>query len=56
MGLVQVFLNGLILVYDWPDWTLLVTSGLALAAAGYALHAGLRVKEPLRTVTLRSDA
>jgi len=56
LGLVQVFLNGLILVYDWPDWTLLVTSGLALAAAGYALHAGLRVKEPLRTVSLRSDA
>jgi NADH-quinone oxidoreductase subunit H len=56
LALVQVFLNGLILVYGWPDWTLLVTSGLVLLVAGYLIHASLRVQGPLRTVTLRSDA
>jgi NADH-quinone oxidoreductase subunit H len=56
LALVQIFLNGLILVYGWPDWTFLLTSGLALAVAGYVIYATLRVRGPVRTIALRSGA
>ena len=55
LAFVQVFLNGLILVYDWPDWTFLVTSGLALAAAGYIVYSVLPIGSPSRMV-VRSGA
>jgi NADH-quinone oxidoreductase subunit H len=50
LAMVQVFLNGLILVYGWPDWTFLLTSGLALAIAGYIIYAALPVGAPSRIV------
>jgi len=56
LAMVQIFLNGLILVYGWPDWTFLLTSGLALAVAGYVIYATLRVRGPVRTIALRSGA
>jgi NADH-quinone oxidoreductase subunit H len=56
LALVQIFLNGLILVYGWPDWTFLLTSGLALATAAYVIYATLRVRGPVRTIALRSGA
>ncbi len=36
----QIFLNGLVLVYDWPDIFLLLTSGAGLALAGYIIYRG----------------
>jgi NADH-quinone oxidoreductase subunit H len=30
--LLQVAVNGLVLVYDWPDWTLAILSGIAAIA------------------------
>jgi NADH-quinone oxidoreductase subunit H len=34
----QIIINGWVLVYDWPDWTLGVSSGLATLAAGYLTY------------------
>ena len=34
----QIFLNGLVLVYGWPDGLLFVTSGAALLLAGYVIR------------------
>jgi len=42
LAFLQIFLNGLVLVYDWGDWALLLTSGGALALAVYAIGAGVR--------------
>jgi NADH-quinone oxidoreductase subunit H len=53
LAITQVFLNGLILVYGWPDWTFLLTSGLALATAGYIVYSVLPIGSPSRIV-LRS--
>ena len=51
-AILQIFLNGLILVYDLPDIALLLTSGAGLAAfvalAYYSVRA--RPREPLRLV------
>ncbi len=38
----QVFLNGLVLIYDWPKIILTVTGLIALIAAGAAVRRGVR--------------
>ncbi len=38
----QIIINGLVLVYDWPDWTLGVLSGTAAMAAAYLTYRGAR--------------
>jgi hypothetical protein len=51
-ALAQIFLNGLVLVYDLPDVLLLVTSGAgaaALVALGY-YTVRTEPREPLRMV------
>jgi len=50
LGFLQIFLNGVVLVYEWPDGLLLPLSGAALALAGYIIYRSVRV-EP-RGVTL----
>ena len=50
LAFLQIFLNGLVLVYDWPDIMLLITSGAGLLLAGYIIDRAVRV-EP-RTVRL----
>jgi NADH-quinone oxidoreductase subunit H len=55
LAFVQIFFNGLILVYGWPDWTFLLTSGLTLAAAGYIVYSVIPVGAPSRIV-VRSNA
>ena len=50
LAFLQLFLNGLVLVYDWPDITLLITSGAGLLLAGYIIDRAVRV-EP-RTLRL----
>jgi NADH-quinone oxidoreductase subunit H len=50
LAFVQIFLNGLILVYGWPDWTFLLTSGLGLAAAGYIIYSVIPIGAPSRIV------
>ena len=44
LAFLQIFLNGLVLVYDWPDVLLLVTSGAGLALAGYIIYRAGRVE------------
>src|SRR3990170_7727500 len=56
MAFLQVFLNGLVLVYDWPDWTLLVTSGLALAALSYIVYLATRLPPSVRALTSAASA
>ncbi|HUF52382.1 MAG TPA: NADH-quinone oxidoreductase subunit NuoH [Dehalococcoidia bacterium] len=34
----QIIINGLVLVYDWPDWSLTALSGLALIAMGTLIY------------------
>ena len=34
----QIFLNGLVLVYEWPDGLLFVTSGAGLALLSYIIY------------------
>jgi NADH-quinone oxidoreductase subunit H len=48
MAFLQVFLNGLLLVYKWPDWTLLLTSGGALVLTAFLIYDATRVKTPAR--------
>jgi NADH-quinone oxidoreductase subunit H len=55
LALVQIFVNGLILVYNWPDWTLLLTSGLALLTGAYVIYASLRPPSEI-TIAVRSEA
>ena len=50
LGFLQVFTNGLVLVYGWPDGILLIFSGGGLALASYIVYRVARV-EP-RTVEL----
>lgn len=52
-SLLQIFLNGLVLVYDLPDIVLLLTSGAGAVAFGWLAYATVRVKprQPLRMVT-----
>ncbi len=50
LAFLQIFLNGLVLVYGWPDIVLLITSGGGLLLAGYIIDRAVRV-EP-RTVRL----
>lgn len=38
----QIIINGLVLVYDWPDWTLSILSGAAALALVYLTYAGAR--------------
>ena len=38
----QIIINGLVLVYDWPDWTLTVLSGAALIAMGTLVYQAAR--------------
>ena len=38
----QIIINGLVLVYEWPDWTLGVMSGIAAVAAAYLTYRGAR--------------
>jgi NADH-quinone oxidoreductase subunit H len=42
MTFVQVFLNGLVLIYDWPKIVLTITSGLFLAIMFEAVRRGVR--------------
>ncbi len=42
LAFLQIFLNGLVLVYDWGDWALLLTSGGALALSAYLMGASAR--------------
>jgi len=40
-------MNGMVLVYDWPDWTLGALSGAAMLAAGYlTYHSASQLAEP----------
>jgi len=38
----QIIINGLVLVYEWPDWTLGVLSGTAALAAIFLTYRGAR--------------
>ena len=42
LAFLQIFLNGLVLVYDWPDIMLLITSGAGLLLAGYIIDRAVR--------------
>lgn len=42
LSFLLIFMNGLVLVYGWPDWTLLATSGAATAVALYMVYRGVR--------------
>src|SRR3990170_3425190 len=50
MAFLQIFLNCLVLVYDWPDWTLLLTSGLGLAVLGYVVYLATRLPPSVRAL------
>jgi NADH-quinone oxidoreductase subunit H len=56
-GFLQIFLNGLVLVYGWPDGILLIFSGAALLLAAYVIYRSTRV-EPrgVRLVPVRATA
>jgi NADH-quinone oxidoreductase subunit H len=57
-ALLQIFLNGLVLVYDLPDVALLVTSGLGAAAMVFVVYQAVRAKprEPLEMVSVRAGS
>jgi NADH-quinone oxidoreductase subunit H len=40
--LLQIIINGLVLVYDWPDWTLTIMSGVGAAALVFILYQVVR--------------
>ncbi len=44
LAFLQIFLNGLVLVYKWPDGILFVTSGAGLLLAGYMIYRAVRVE------------
>jgi len=44
LAFLQIFLNGLVLVYHWPDGILLLTSGAGLLLAGYIIYRAVRVE------------
>jgi NADH-quinone oxidoreductase subunit H len=45
LAFLQIFLNGLVLSYDWPDGLLGVTSGAGLVLAGYIIYRTVRVEK-----------
>jgi NADH-quinone oxidoreductase subunit H len=51
-ALVQIFLNGLVIVYDLPDIALLITSGAATAVFAYLAYAVVRRGEPSRSLDM----
>jgi hypothetical protein len=55
-ALVQIFLNGLVLVYDLPDVTLLLTSGAGAVALAWVIYQSVRMRprEPLRMVSVQA--
>ncbi|HYM16247.1 MAG TPA: NADH-quinone oxidoreductase subunit NuoH [Dehalococcoidia bacterium] len=57
-ALLQIFLNGLVIVYDLPDVALLVTSGLGAAALVVLVYQSVRVKprKPLRMYSNAAEA
>jgi heme A synthase len=56
-GFLQVFLNGLVLVYGWPDGILLIFSGAALLLVGYIVYrTGRAEPRSLRMVPSRPRA
>jgi NADH-quinone oxidoreductase subunit H len=44
LGFLQIFMNGLVLVYEWPDGLLLPFSAAGLALAGYIIYRSVRVE------------
>jgi len=44
LAFLQILLNGLVLVYEWPDGILLLTSGAGLALAAYIIYRSVRVE------------
>jgi NADH-quinone oxidoreductase subunit H len=48
MAFVQIFFNGLVLVYKWPDWVLFLTSGGALVLMTFLIYDATRVRAPAR--------
>ncbi len=46
VAFLQIFMNGLLLVYEWPDWTLLLTSGGALVFMAFLIYDATRLREP----------
>ena len=58
-ALLQIFLNGLVIVYDLPDVALLITSGAGAIALAWLAYATVRrgaPREPLRMVPSRPAA
>lgn len=57
-ALVQIFLNGLVIVYDLPDVALLVTSGLGAVALLALVYQSVRMRprEPLRLYPNTAEA
>jgi NADH-quinone oxidoreductase subunit H len=53
-ALLQIFLNGLVLVYDLPDVALLITSGAGALAMMFAIYKSVRVT-PRRPLTMVSN-
>ena len=54
LAFLQIFLNGLVLVYEWPDGILALTSGAGLLLAGYIIYRSARVEpRSLRFVPAR---
>lgn len=54
-ALLQIFLNGLVLVYDLPDIALLATSGAGALLMGFVIYKSVRVtpRKPLTMVSNR---
>jgi NADH-quinone oxidoreductase subunit H len=48
VAFLQILLNGLLLVYEWPDWTLLLTSGGALVFTAFLIYDATRLRQPVR--------
>ncbi len=44
LAFLQIFLNGLVITYDWPDGMLFVTSGAGLLLAFYIIYRTVRVE------------
>ena len=44
LSFLQIFMNGLVLVYKWPDGILLITSGAGLALAFYIIYRSSRTE------------
>ena len=56
-ALLQIFLNGLVIVYDAPDIALLLTSGAGALGLAYTAHKLVRrgvPRKPLQMVPVRA--